>query len=128
MSKASGWLRSRPARANASRKHQRLSVAKEMRYVHKTNSFNSTVGFVASCNRPLAFADQTSQPNDQSSIAVVKQTPEQLQQLVAPIALYPDELVAEVLAAATYPTQVVEADRLLAVSDSVDVEPGSLVF
>jgi hypothetical protein len=37
--------------------------------------------------------------------------PDQLQQLVAPIALYPDSLVAQVLAAATYPTQVVEADR-----------------
>ena len=35
----------------------------------------------------------------------------QLDQLVAPIALYPDALVAQVLAAATYPTQVVEADR-----------------
>ena len=44
---------------------------------------------------------------------VGRQTPDQLQQLVAPIALYPDELVAEVLAAATYPTQIVEADRWL---------------
>ncbi len=35
----------------------------------------------------------------------------QLEQLVAPIALYPDTLVAEVLAASTYPAQVVEADR-----------------
>jgi len=40
-------------------------------------------------------------------------TPQQLDQLVAPIALDPDELVAEVLAAATYPTEVVEADRWL---------------
>jgi hypothetical protein len=39
------------------------------------------------------------------------QTPEQLQQLVAPIALYPDSLVAQILAAATFPEQVVEADR-----------------
>lgn len=31
--------------------------------------------------------------------------------MVAPIALYPDALVAQVLAASTYPTQVVEADR-----------------
>ena len=38
-------------------------------------------------------------------------TPDQLDQLVAPIALYPDALVAQVLAAATYPTQVVDADR-----------------
>jgi hypothetical protein len=36
---------------------------------------------------------------------------EQLDQLVAPIALYPDQLVAEILAAATYPTEIVEADR-----------------
>src|SRR4051794_18354253 len=39
------------------------------------------------------------------------ETPEQLQQLVAPIALYPDALVAQILAASTYPAQVVEADR-----------------
>src|SRR5579863_6079103 len=36
---------------------------------------------------------------------------EQLEQLVAPIALYPDTLVAQVLAASTYPVQVVNADR-----------------
>ena len=34
-----------------------------------------------------------------------------MQQLVAPIALYSDALVAQVLAAATYPDQIVEADR-----------------
>lgn len=38
-------------------------------------------------------------------------TPEQLQQLVAPIALYPDSLVAQVLAGSTFPEQIVEADR-----------------
>ena len=37
----------------------------------------------------------------------------ELDQLVAPIALYPDALVAEVLAAATYSSQVVEADRFV---------------
>jgi hypothetical protein len=39
------------------------------------------------------------------------QTPDQLQRLVAPIALYPDSLVAQILAASTFPEQVVEADR-----------------
>jgi hypothetical protein len=38
-------------------------------------------------------------------------TTEQLDQLVAPIALYPDTLLAEVLMASTYPLEVVEADR-----------------
>jgi uncharacterized membrane protein YgcG len=37
--------------------------------------------------------------------------PGQLEQLVAPIALYPDPLVAQILAAATYPAQIVEAQR-----------------
>jgi len=40
-------------------------------------------------------------------------SPDQLNQLVAPIALYPDSLVAQILAASTYPTQVVEADRFV---------------
>src|SRR5882762_6958915 len=61
---------------------------------------------------PGAFADQT----DQSAPAPVvsaQQSPAQLQQLVAPIALYPDALVAQILTAATYPDQIVEADRWL---------------
>jgi Protein of unknown function (DUF3300) len=40
-----------------------------------------------------------------------EQTPEQLRELVAPIALYPDSLVAQILAASTFPEQVVDADR-----------------
>jgi hypothetical protein len=35
----------------------------------------------------------------------------QLAQLVAPVALYPDELLSDVLQASTYPLEVVEADR-----------------
>jgi hypothetical protein len=38
---------------------------------------------------------------------------EQLDQLVAPIALYADPLVAQILMAATYPLEIVEADRWL---------------
>jgi hypothetical protein len=38
---------------------------------------------------------------------------DQLEQLVAPIALYPDTLVAQMLAASTYPAQVADADRWL---------------
>lgn len=51
------------------------------------------------------------QLNDQPQASTVKQSPEELQQLVAPIALYPDALVAQILAASTYPTQIVEAER-----------------
>ena len=55
------------------------------------------------------LAYQNAQPPAQAPYA--QQTPEQLQQLVAPIALYPDALVAQVLAASTFPEQVVQADR-----------------
>lgn len=38
---------------------------------------------------------------------------DQLEQLVAPIALYPDALLAQILAASTYPAQVAAADQWL---------------
>ena len=57
--------------------------------------------------------DQQAQAQSQATSAppYSQQSPEQLQRLVAPIALYPDSLVAQILAAATFPEQVVEADR-----------------
>ena len=39
------------------------------------------------------------------------QTPAELQNLVSPIALYPDALVAQILSAATYPDQVAAANN-----------------
>jgi uncharacterized membrane protein YgcG len=59
--------------------------------------------------------EQDAQSSAQSPQAppYTQQTPEQLQQLVAPIALYPDSLVAQVLAASTFPAEIVEADRWL---------------
>jgi hypothetical protein len=48
-----------------------------------------------------------------ASAPVQPLTPDQLDQLVAPIALYPDALIAQTLAASTYPTQSVDADRWL---------------
>src|SRR3979411_2133375 len=60
-----------------------------------------------------AFADQPDQGSESAPVQAAQQTPEQLQQLVAPIALYPDALVAQILAAATYPDQIVVADRWL---------------
>ncbi len=62
---------------------------------------------------PGAFAAQPDRSVPPPPVQAAHQTPEQLQQLVAPIALYPDALVAQILAAATYPDQVVEADRWL---------------
>jgi hypothetical protein len=57
-----------------------------------------------------AFADQDNQAMAPPS-AIIQRTPAELQQLVAPIALYPDALVAQILAAATHIAEVVAADR-----------------
>lgn len=37
--------------------------------------------------------------------------PEELEQMLAPVALYPDALLAQVLMASTYPLEIVQADR-----------------
>jgi hypothetical protein len=57
-----------------------------------------------------AFADQDNQALVAPS-AAIHRSPAELQQLVAPIALYPDALVAPILAAATHMVEVVAADR-----------------
>jgi hypothetical protein len=62
---------------------------------------------------PAGFAYPANEPGAPTPVRAAQQTPEQLQQRVAPIALYPDALVAQILAASTYPDQVVEADRWL---------------
>lgn len=57
-----------------------------------------------------AYADSAS---SDTPVTSAQPTPQELQQLVAPVALYPDSLVAQILAASTYPAQIVEADRWL---------------
>ena len=57
-----------------------------------------------------SYAD-SSYSQDAAPIARQPLNAGQLEQLVAPIALYPDPLVAQVLGASTYPAQVVEADQ-----------------
>jgi hypothetical protein len=72
---------------------------------------------------PVAVSAQTAdnpsapgnpaQPASQPPPSAELLKPEQLEALVAPIALYPDELLANVLAASTYPLEVVQSDRWL---------------
>jgi uncharacterized membrane protein YgcG len=67
---------------------------------------------------PAAPPDQNPPPDQapppgQAAPHSAQLAPDQLQQLVAPIALYPDALVAQILAASAYPTQIVEAQRFL---------------
>ena len=68
------------------------------------------IGFALSVARP-SFAEEA--PAAQGAADAEQQLLDagQLDQLVAPIALYPDALVAQVLMASTYPLEVVQADR-----------------
>ena len=51
-------------------------------------------------------------------------TPAELEELIGPIALYPDDLLAVVLPASTYPLQIVQAQRFLEdLADNPDLEP-----
>ena len=55
---------------------------------------------------PGVLRAQTTSPDDKKSFS-----PEQLDQLLAPIALYPDALLSQVLMATSYPLEIVEAAR-----------------
>jgi len=57
---------------------------------------------------PAAPAPAPQQPGAQPLLA-----PQQLDNLVAPVALYPDPLLGQVLAASTYPLEIVEAQQWL---------------
>jgi len=63
---------------------------------------------------PTVYSGQSSSvpasPSDNSPIHAAPQNADELQALVAPIALYPDSLVAQILTASTFPDQVAIAD------------------
>ncbi|MGC1816076.1 MAG: DUF3300 domain-containing protein [Casimicrobiaceae bacterium] len=64
---------------------------------------------VALVAAPLARA----QAPAATAIAAEPRSPQEIEKLVAPIALYPDDLVAIILPASTNPLQLVQADRFL---------------
>src|SRR5271170_8097956 len=72
----------------------------------------------------LVYASQSSPaqgspPNSQTA----KVSPDQLDSLVAPIALYPDPLLAQVLAASTYPLEIVLLQRWLDTNKNLKDKP-----
>ncbi|MTV16774.1 DUF3300 domain-containing protein [Bradyrhizobium elkanii] len=74
-------------------------------------SVTSVAAFAQTADKPPAQTSQPAAATTQPADQLLK--PEQLEALVAPIALYPDSLLANVLAASTYPLEVVQADRWL---------------
>ena len=69
-------------------------------------------------SQPAATSQSASSPTS-TAPAVAPETPDQLDSLVAPIALYPDALVAQVLAASTLPDQVAYAEDWLQQNSSL---------
>src|SRR5260370_33168770 len=57
------------------------------------------------------FAQAADTPAWQQLPQAAQQSPEQLEQLVAPIALYPDAMITHILAGATFPDQIGEAGK-----------------
>ena len=80
-------------------------------------------GFVAAADRPVPHASAQAGPAGTAaampaqpvaaSTSDDRLTQPQLEQLLAPVALYPDALLAQLLMAATYPLELVQAQRWL---------------
>ncbi len=68
---------------------------------------------LASLQQPVAPAQQPATPTAAPAEEALY-TPDQLDSLVAPIALYPDPLLAQTLAASTYPLEIVQLQQWLA--------------
>jgi Protein of unknown function (DUF3300) len=66
-----------------------------------------SIGFQVIAGESVTASAQLAQQNNQAPTY----SPPQLDQLLAPIALYPDSLLAQILMASTYPLEVVEAAR-----------------
>src|SRR5579859_957813 len=66
------------------------------------------------------------QPDQGPPPAARQYTQAELDQLLAPIALYPDPLVAQILMAATYPLEVVAADRWIQDPQNAALKDGAL--
>jgi hypothetical protein len=75
--------------------------------------------FTSSYSLAAPFEPQQQQQQQGEDPNAANLTPQEIDNLVAPIALYPDALVAQVLAAATYPDQIVEADKWVKANPSL---------
>jgi hypothetical protein len=68
----------------------------------------------ALAGQPVAFAQVTPADPPAAGAPAPVLSAAELEKLVGPIALYPDDLVAIILPASTYPLQIVQAQRFLA--------------
>ncbi|TMK29399.1 MAG: DUF3300 domain-containing protein, partial [Alphaproteobacteria bacterium] len=72
-------------------------------------------------------AQATAALNQPANPGAAHYTRQQIDQLVAPIALYPDQLLSQVLMAATYPQQIAEAAQWLKEDGHAELQGDALV-
>ena len=80
---------------------------------HFARAAFTRLGALATCVVLIAAPLAAAQAPAVSGIAAAAPLPAELEKLVGPIALYPDDLVAIILPASTFPLQLVQADRFL---------------
>src|SRR5579872_229631 len=95
-----------------------------MKFASKASLLRSGVAILSTIilvpGDTVAYASQSAAaPARPPNAQTVKLSPEQLDSLVAPIALYPDPLLAQVLAASTYPLEIVLLQRWLDTNKSL---------
>lgn len=76
-------------------------------------TFAIVMVFIIASAHVCAWASQDQPAAAPASDTKPAMTQPELEQLLAPIALYPDSLVSQILMASTYPLEVVQADRWL---------------
>src|SRR5438270_12623254 len=99
-------------------RHKAVCKARySMRFDRKASLLRSPLAvlcaiFLLPGDTPI-YASQSPPAQSSPNSQVSKVSPDQLDSLVAPIALYPDPLLAQVLAASTYPLEIVLLQRWL---------------
>lgn len=97
-----------------------------MVYLKQVLAFVVTWGMLLATSPSLASAEPSAAMyppiNGMQEAPPANVAPADIDAIVAPIALYPDALVAQILAAATYPDQITEADKWVKANSSLKGE------
>ena len=91
----------------------KLASRKNKRYVktHETVAGDHLCGRDPDCAHAAGATRATTPPPAAAAQPSAVFKPEEIEALVAQIALYPDSIVTQVLMASTYPVEIVQADR-----------------
>src|SRR6266566_6178994 len=98
-----------------------------LRILAQTLPFLLITPAIALAQAPPTRSQATAALNQPANPAAARYTRQQIDQLVAPIALYPDQLLAQVLMAATYPQQIEEAAQWLKDPSHAELKGDALV-